>query len=182
MNNQKGFGVVEVILILIIVGIIGFTGWRVYEANKEISQSPVENSTIKKETQLNDTEDIARTRHLEVPEMGVKIKLTDDIKDAYYETYSDKAVSLKTKSLDSYGDCKENQLSVVALIKVGKDEIDPMTDKKFSVNGSGVVVGESYYYIQGAQYACVDDDQAQLAILSKVRAAFVDAAKSIEQL
>lgn len=46
IKNEKGFGVVEVILILVIIGIIGFTGWRVYEANREASQVPIDNSTI----------------------------------------------------------------------------------------------------------------------------------------
>lgn len=45
-NSQSGFGVVEVLLLLIIVGIIGFTGWRVYEANKEVSQIPADNSKV----------------------------------------------------------------------------------------------------------------------------------------
>lgn len=47
-NSQSGFGVVEVILIIVILGIIGFTGWRVYEANREVSQAPVDNSTVEK--------------------------------------------------------------------------------------------------------------------------------------
>ncbi len=37
-SNQRGFGAVEVALIIVLVGIIGFTGWRVYSANKEVSE------------------------------------------------------------------------------------------------------------------------------------------------
>lgn len=45
-RNEKGFGVIEVALVLVILGIIGFTGWRVYEANREVSQTPIDNSTV----------------------------------------------------------------------------------------------------------------------------------------
>jgi hypothetical protein len=47
-KNEKGFGVIEVLLIFVILGIIGFTGWRVYEANREVSQVPVDKSTVTK--------------------------------------------------------------------------------------------------------------------------------------
>jgi hypothetical protein len=44
-KKQNGFGVVEVILILVVIGIIGFTGWRVYEANKEVENLSSETKT-----------------------------------------------------------------------------------------------------------------------------------------
>lgn len=33
-KNHYGFGAVEVILILAVLGLVGFLGWRLYEANK----------------------------------------------------------------------------------------------------------------------------------------------------
>lgn len=50
MKSQKGFSAVETILLVIIVGLIGFTGWYVYtsngKANKTLDQAnSVQNST-----------------------------------------------------------------------------------------------------------------------------------------
>lgn len=38
-SNADGFGLVEVILLVVIVGIIAFVGFRVYEANIEVEQA-----------------------------------------------------------------------------------------------------------------------------------------------
>lgn len=38
-SNQKGFGAVEALLILVIVGLIGFTGWFVINSQKETSKT-----------------------------------------------------------------------------------------------------------------------------------------------
>ena len=37
-NNQRGFGAVEAILIVIIIGIVGGAGWYVLKSSKNISQ------------------------------------------------------------------------------------------------------------------------------------------------
>lgn len=45
-KRQLGFGAVEVILILIIIGLVGFVGWRVYEAQKQtVTPQPTTNHT-----------------------------------------------------------------------------------------------------------------------------------------
>ncbi len=38
-NNQKGFGAIEALLIIVLAGIIGFTGWYVYNANHKVSDN-----------------------------------------------------------------------------------------------------------------------------------------------
>jgi hypothetical protein len=38
-NNQKGFSAVEGTLILVIIGLVGFVGWFVYDANKKVDDS-----------------------------------------------------------------------------------------------------------------------------------------------
>ncbi len=37
--KQAGFGLIEVLLLLVIAGIIGFTGWRIYSANSDSDES-----------------------------------------------------------------------------------------------------------------------------------------------
>lgn len=48
-KNQSGFGTVETLLVVVLVGIIGFTGWYVWQANKDVNDSlkNVDNGTHK---------------------------------------------------------------------------------------------------------------------------------------
>lgn len=45
IKSQAGMGVVEVILVLSVLGLAGFIGWRVYEANKSEPVSSSQNQT-----------------------------------------------------------------------------------------------------------------------------------------
>jgi predicted negative regulator of RcsB-dependent stress response len=55
--KQAGFSAVEFILVIAVLGLLGFIGWRVYDANK-----PVENDTT--QTEVSD-EPIEKAEDLE---------------------------------------------------------------------------------------------------------------------
>lgn len=64
LNNHSGFSAVEALLILIIVGILGFTGWYVYHAKQTSNKdySAAANSTVpsyKKKTATKPTATVA---------------------------------------------------------------------------------------------------------------------------
>jgi hypothetical protein len=52
-NSQSGFTPIHFLLLLVILGIIGFAGWRVYstgqQSNSDLSSSSAQSNTIKKE-------------------------------------------------------------------------------------------------------------------------------------
>ena len=113
------------------------------------------------------------TSTLDIKEFGVKVLLTDSIKDAYYvNTTADKGyVYLKVHSLDSEPQCKKDDSSTAALSRVGKDEINPMSEKKFSDSYNGATIGNYFYYIDLAQYECAQSSQGK-TLLEKVRTEF----------
>jgi hypothetical protein len=56
MKNEKGFGLVEIIIIIVILGVIGFGGWYVWQANnppqpqsKTQTETPAQNQAEPKE-------------------------------------------------------------------------------------------------------------------------------------
>jgi len=60
LSNHSGFGVLEALLILVLIGVLGFTGWFVYRAQKTAdksynSQSSAQLSTTKKAIKSVDT-------------------------------------------------------------------------------------------------------------------------------
>jgi hypothetical protein len=113
---------------------------------------------------------------LKIPEYGVQIKLSSDIKDAYYvnNATADKGyVYLKVHSLDNEPQCSKDESSTAALSRVGKDEMNVMVDKKYSDSYKGVTIGNYFYYIDLAQYECATSTEGK-ALLEKVRAAFTN--------
>jgi hypothetical protein len=53
--KQAGFSVVEAVLILAVVGLLGFIGWRVYDQNKSSDSSP---QTETSDTPIERAEDL----------------------------------------------------------------------------------------------------------------------------
>ncbi len=92
-NNEKGFGTVEIILIVVIVALIGVVGWFVYKNhNKTTSTSTTTaNTTTTKPTTQTSTPTPTTTNKpseadsLTVKEWGVKVPLSKDISDLTYE-------------------------------------------------------------------------------------------------
>jgi hypothetical protein len=112
---------------------------------------------------------------LKIPEYGVQIVLSDEIKDAY-EVKKNGYIYLKVHSLDLEPQCKKDDTSTAVLGRVGKDEINPMTEGKYSDSFSnGKIIGSYFYYIDVAQYLCAETATGK-AKLEKIRSAFMNAA------
>lgn len=110
---------------------------------------------------------------LKIPEYGVQISLSDEISDAYI-VKKDGYIYLKVHSLDSEPQCKNDDTSIAALSKENKDEINPMTNEKYSANPGSTTIDEYTYDIGLAQYSCAESAAGQTK-LSNVRSAFTNA-------
>lgn len=122
---------------------------------------------------------------LEIPEYGIKFELTENIKDAYYlpQTASKGYIYLKVHSLDSEEKCKSDPSSTAAIARQGKNDPIPfdLSYDEFKTRFSGAEIGNYYYYIDLAQYACADSPTGR-ALLEKVRKEFSAASKTITAL
>ena len=180
-HNQHGFGIVGIISIIVLVGLIGFGGWYVWQAN----QKPAAKSTSTAST--TDNSGGGDTKYLTITEWGVKIPLTAETADAYYDTYkangSASVYSLRSHSLDGAPDCKNSEQSVAAVHRDDKgataDNFGSGQPVVLKDAWHGVDIGDHVYYITGAQYACTDDP-ALSDILSAVHIGFVGASSKIQ--
>jgi hypothetical protein len=118
--------------------------------------------------------------YLEIPEMNVKIPLSDAIKDAYYQM-NNGYVYFSVHSLDSEPECAPTKTSLAALERNNKDEIDQRTGEKYSANPNGVTIGNYFYNIGSAQASCSNNDE-KLTVANTAIKAFVDSSKLIEKL
>lgn len=190
--NQKGMvGAVEILLIVLVIGVLGFVGWRVYDSKSEPSAS--ETNTPSATTEETETEEVAN-EYLEIPEFGVKIKLTPEIEDAYYVMETNDAgqqyASLSTQSVTDINEgCAAD--ADVSFGMVGYFTDPDATEVVFSQSTTNreafpdaVMVDGKYYFIamanQSSCYPYEETSEADRDTVEKAKDVFQEA--TIEKL
>jgi hypothetical protein len=125
--NQKGFGAIEALLILIIVAGLGFVGWYVMNSNKQTKDqvSNIDKSTVKT---APTTKSIGAT--MVFKELGVEFKLSNDLTDLSYNVthFSDgdslalTSPSFKTANEQCYGEKVDGEGPSFAAISRGNGQ------------------------------------------------------------
>jgi type II secretory pathway pseudopilin PulG len=82
-SKQAGFSIVEAVLGVAVLGILGAAGWFVYQHNqpKPTDAAATTNQSANQQTTTTPAPTVA---YLTINEWGVKLPLSDTIKDAYY--------------------------------------------------------------------------------------------------
>ncbi|TAH33970.1 hypothetical protein EYC59_04095 [Candidatus Saccharibacteria bacterium] len=94
-TNQSGFSTVEAILILVVVAILGFTGWFVWNSQKNTDKTTADTNksqpaiSPKKAVPNKDTTTQAdQTAYVTVKEWGVRFKVPAGLTDVQYKIFS----------------------------------------------------------------------------------------------
>jgi hypothetical protein len=89
-SNQSGFAVLEIILIFVILGIVGFTGWYVWNSKKNTNKT-YDSSSAASQAKAASSKKSSNAKpapppqqYLVIKEWGVKIPLSASITGAYY--------------------------------------------------------------------------------------------------
>ncbi|HSW36811.1 MAG TPA: hypothetical protein VLG37_00375 [Candidatus Saccharimonadales bacterium] len=77
-KSQDGFGAIEVVLVIVVVGLIAFAGWYMWHSKK----NPATNAGTSQATGSSSSS--SASSFLEIPEFGIKLKTSADISDLYY--------------------------------------------------------------------------------------------------
>lgn len=193
MHNQKGFGGVEGLLILVIIGLIGGTGYFVLHSQQQTqatlnSTSKAAGNVQKTAAKPSQIQTSSSKKFLEIPEMGIKLSLTKDIEDAYYKITDDngqKEARLGVHLLDSVQGCnleKSNfQLAYLANIPKDRDGGN-IFNGKYTDQYKGLIVGDRFYYIALAQISCSTDKDNLSVQEQKARDAFQNASATLQKL
>lgn len=152
MKKQSGFTIIETLLVLILVAIIGFTGYYVWNSQKQTNKSlDVTNDST--QTTAHKKTNASSQKYLTLSEWDVKIPLTSALIDAYY-VFQNGAVYL---SLNSYKgtDCAADSVSLGAISRFTASDRDSDTGVTLlSEFPEAVKVGQYYYNYQHPQSAC----------------------------
>jgi len=83
-NNQRGMGLVETLLVVVIVAILAFAGWYVYDSNKKTNKIyDTTNQTATSQTTATKPKKVEKT--FTFKEYSIKITLPDTLKDLSYK-------------------------------------------------------------------------------------------------
>lgn len=95
-SNQKGFSAVETVLVGVIISIIGFAGWFVWNSQKQTTKTPNNSNKGSTVVQTNKTTDSSTAQSTTTPvvvkEWNVKFAIPDGIKAVGYEYDTSKAI------------------------------------------------------------------------------------------
>ena len=171
MRKSLGFNLVGIVFIVATIAIVGIIGWKVWSAathqNQEGSNAdPTTNNSSRTDTTAPQTD---TTAYLDIKELGVKIKLDDEIKDAVY--YYDSAARVSTKSLieKSGGACDPKTSAPFGFLTGAQDAVGA----KVFESGPIVITHNM------STSACSDDPEIQ-ALSLKQLAHFKEALKTMK--
>ncbi|MDB5175852.1 MAG: hypothetical protein JWM81_710 [Candidatus Saccharibacteria bacterium] len=170
-SNQKGFGAVELILILVIIGLIAGGGLYVLKNKDKDSDSSAKTSTsasaVPAASSSSDHAAAGSTssaNELAIKELGVKVVFTASVSDLYYQVHDSSYANISSQKLKQTDEAHCGAgVSATAPLGVGS-YIDPNapdsgagTSTNKQAYGDGVVVSGTHYYLRKAQGACNQD-------------------------
>jgi uncharacterized protein (UPF0333 family) len=166
-KNQKGFGAVEFLLLLMLVVMVSFAGWYVWNSNKKADTSL---TSADKSSNTTAVAPIAAKKYLVIKEKGIKIELTDQIKDTYYKVSNQGYIYLSLHRYDNMkgfescaaeGGESGSGLAALSSAKVGDDnrgEPYTLADLNNAIDGRGAKIGDTYYWLESPNAPCWDPD------------------------
>lgn len=146
--NQKGFSVVEILVVVVVVGLLGAAGWLVYDRQKsKNNEQPVTQSSNQ---QNQETKPDPNAEYLVVKEWGLRFKVPSNLTDVKYRVFGDtlafyaKPTGYTVEYRSDYeklGDNNYPQYATGRLYKSTESSKD-----KIGIQVEGKKIGNYYYY------------------------------------
>jgi len=145
--NQKAFSAIEILILIAVIGVLVGVGWLLYQRNYK-KTAPITS------TNTRQNQDI---KYLAFSELGVRIRLTGPIQDAYYKVLaddlSDDEMDQIDLSLNSLANtqCKAGGWPPAAYLRYNSSSIDFVSGKPYTeIYGTNHKIGNYYYvYVDG---------------------------------
>jgi type II secretory pathway pseudopilin PulG len=184
--RQSGFSAIEVLLVVLVVAAMAGISLVVYQRHKPIT---AKNSAATTSTQMTTRPAQTTTQYLTIKEWGVKLPLSDSIKDAYYTVGGNvgtdglpNTIWLGLTSLNSSGcnaspDNPSSFKPLGAIVRVLPIDKDPGTGKLYTQQDPNGTTINSYYYGYASNISKVSC--ASATTLQSIDSALATAAKGI---
>jgi cytoskeletal protein RodZ len=162
-KTQKGFTVIEGLLILVIVGLIGFVGWYVYQAkqatDENLNTAASTNTAVK--VMKKTTASVPSTNYFVIKELGVKFIDTNNPNGLSYTVDSSESTSTDTVTI-RFSSTKlqsmDSNCSTGSLGNLGGHTFKTSTNAVNDSKGEAIKIGSYYFYYAHTQNPCSNSD------------------------
>ncbi len=189
-DHQSGFSIVEGLLVVLAIAVVSVASWLVYQHNKtKVTGAAAGNTQTSQTTQQTTTTAPAPTvAYLTLKEWGVKLPLSDSIKDAYYMPgISSKGSDglpnqmwIGFKSLDGNGCTATNNSGPALIFRALPTDTDPVSGQLLTQKyPNGATIGSYYYGYEDFTTSSSNSCKAPQTTLQTVHAALANSTKSI---
>ena len=147
-KNQKGFSVVGGLIVLVVVCVIGGTGWYIWQSRDKSTQQATNKAEESKE-EVPEVENNS-SEYLEIKDWNVKVRLGDANPNLLSYKYYETSVSLYLKSsVTNNVSCRDLGIGISKTFtsKISMDG-DPRSYKK---------LGDYTYVVKGSPFGCGDE-------------------------
>jgi hypothetical protein len=178
-TSHHGFVLIEGILILIVLSIVGFTGWFIIHSRQEANvsytaaQKSASDTIITKSKSKPATKVASGQKYLSVKEFGVRLQLTENTQSLYYfinpENPDYAYLSLKTVS-DIAPNCAADKFSMGVISRQTPAQRQEAIDNPSDTNSVGTIrIGDYYYGYEGSHADCTDGTDAMRAAVTQAQ-------------
>jgi Tfp pilus assembly protein PilE len=175
-KNQKGFSVVEGLLVFVIIGIIGGVGYYVYQSQQETKKSQDNSNKSSLEIDAEKKEDTTPVakKYFEIKELGVKFEQPDSLKDLYYHIGNNGNTAFFSLNEFKGTDCAADKIAQVIVVKTTAAEHTAPDGSPSTIPTQKL--GDHLFYTSGGQAGC-SEDAAMQAKATKLKQDVVSATK-----
>lgn len=170
-DGQSGFGIVEALVIVVVIGIIGAAGFLVYQHNKtKLTGATTGPATANQGTQTTTPPPTPIAKTLDIKEWGVHMSLDNTTASLYYyinPSLPDVAYLSLRDIVAVAPTCaaEKGPLGAISRLTPAQHQ-DALSGKLHSVPGS-IQIGNYWYGYEGTHADCTDGTPAMHAAVSK---------------
>jgi len=181
--DQTGFATIEAVLIIVVVAILGYTGWFVWHAkqntDKTLSNTANSQPALQKAAKKGESEAVKSSqKYLEIKEWKVKFPYEGEDTLSYkFRDSEQKYAAVISKTLvDKYHSCDDIGVGVIARNLPSDAYYEGTIEDAVQKNPSLFTkLGDYYFSFSHNQASCITNPSAQSAIDESTADAFIKA-------
>lgn len=189
--KQTGFSIVETLIVIVAIAVLAGASWAVYQRTKQsVTRTDAASNPSQSTQQTTTTPPAPTVAYLDIQEWGIKLPLSDAIKDAYYLPDNQNhaadgtplAMFIGLKSLDAAG-CDARTANtpggtitaLATIIRIAPTDVDHVSGVEYVKEWPSATIGQYAYALDdGTKYRTC----ASASTLQSIGAALSNATKS----